>query len=232
MTIFFGRTTFRLVNCLTKAQYHSLLLVCSTSARFLAEGIVNVSQTVSLLESLGARIVFLDINVDTRTAMGRAFMQIAAVFAELERARIRERIQTALDLKRYCNAVQHVPPDLSSEKKVERFLTDLTTINGVAASTQIHRNDHALLARRSLSVPSPLDRLGSANPDPDPLSLFNIPGPQSGASYRPRRSAPPTVFHLRRELSQSGSYLQPIARTGDESIERGHQEDADQQPRE
>src|SRR5208282_3467733 len=86
---------------------------------------VDVSQTVSLLENMGARIVFLDINVDTRTAMGRAFMQIAAVFAELERARIRERIQTALDLKRYCNAVQHVPPDLSSEKKVERFLTDL-----------------------------------------------------------------------------------------------------------
>src|ERR1035437_11315 len=31
--------------------------------------------------------------------MGRAFMQIAAVFAELELARIRERIQTALDHK-------------------------------------------------------------------------------------------------------------------------------------
>jgi DNA invertase Pin-like site-specific DNA recombinase len=41
---------------------------------------------VSLFESLGARMVFLDINVDRRTAMGRAFMQIAASFAELERA--------------------------------------------------------------------------------------------------------------------------------------------------
>jgi DNA invertase Pin-like site-specific DNA recombinase len=61
---------------------------------------VDVSQTVTLFEQLGARVVFLDINVDTRTAMGRAFMQIAAVFAELERARIRERIQTTLDLKR------------------------------------------------------------------------------------------------------------------------------------
>ena len=43
---------------------------------------VDVSQTVTLFETLGARVVFLDINVDTRTAMGRAFMQIAAVFAE------------------------------------------------------------------------------------------------------------------------------------------------------
>ena len=42
---------------------------------------VDVSQTVTLFETLGARVVFLDINVDTRTAMGRAFMQIAAVFA-------------------------------------------------------------------------------------------------------------------------------------------------------
>ena len=71
---------------------------------------VDVSQTVTLFESLGARIVFLDINVDTRTAMGRAFMQIAAVFAELERARIRERIQTALDLKRSQNLVVGTVP--------------------------------------------------------------------------------------------------------------------------
>ena len=61
---------------------------------------VDVNQTVRLLDSLGARVVFLDINVDTRTPMGKAFMQIAAVFAELEVARIRERIQSALDEKR------------------------------------------------------------------------------------------------------------------------------------
>lgn len=61
---------------------------------------IDVNQTVRRLDSMGVRIFFQDINVDTRTAMGRAFMQIAAVFAELEAARIRERIQTALDLKR------------------------------------------------------------------------------------------------------------------------------------
>jgi DNA invertase Pin-like site-specific DNA recombinase len=71
---------------------------------------VDVSQTVTLFEQLGARVVFLDINVDTRTAMGRAFMQIAAIFAELERARIRERIQTTLDLKRSQNLVTGTVP--------------------------------------------------------------------------------------------------------------------------
>lgn len=61
---------------------------------------VDVSNTARLFEKIGARLLLLDINVDTRMPMGRAFMQIAAVFAELELARIRERIQTALDHKR------------------------------------------------------------------------------------------------------------------------------------
>jgi len=66
----------------------------------LGRDVIDIAQTVRRFESLGVRIIFLDINVDTRTPMGRAFMQIAAVFAELELARIRERIQTALDQKR------------------------------------------------------------------------------------------------------------------------------------
>jgi site-specific DNA recombinase len=62
--------------------------------------VIDVDTTVQMLEALGARMVFLDINVDTRQPMGRAFMQIAAVFAQLERARIRERIQSVMDSKR------------------------------------------------------------------------------------------------------------------------------------
>ena len=88
----------------------TLVTLVVTKVDRLGRDTVDVSQTVSLFESLGARIVFLDINVDTRTAMGRAFMQIAAVFAELERARIRERIQTTLDLKRSQNLVVGTVP--------------------------------------------------------------------------------------------------------------------------
>ena len=66
----------------------------------LGRNVIDINQTVRVFEQLGVRIIFLDINVDTRTAMGRAFMQIAAVFAELELARIRERILAALDQKR------------------------------------------------------------------------------------------------------------------------------------
>ena len=74
--------------------------VIVTKVDRLGRDTVDVSQTATLFDQMGVRLLLLDINVDTRTAMGRAFMQIAAVFAELERARIRERIQTTLDLKR------------------------------------------------------------------------------------------------------------------------------------
>ncbi len=79
--------------------------VIVTKVDRLGRDTVDVSQTATLFDQIGVRLILLDINVDTRTAMGRAFMQIAAVFAELERARIRERIQTTLDLKRSQNLV-------------------------------------------------------------------------------------------------------------------------------
>jgi len=81
------------------AAGHSVSIIVPKVDR-LGRDVIDINQTVRRFEQLGVRILFLDINVDTRTPMGRAFMQIAAVFAELELARIRERIQTALDQKR------------------------------------------------------------------------------------------------------------------------------------
>src|ERR1700721_660855 len=66
----------------------------------LGRDVIDINQTVRLFEQMGVRILFLAINVDTRTPMGRALMQIAAVCAELELARIRRAIQSALDQKR------------------------------------------------------------------------------------------------------------------------------------
>ena len=88
----------------TLAAGHSPTVIVTKVDR-LGRDTVDVSQTATLFDQMGVRLLLLDINVDTRTAMGRAFMQIAAVFAELERARIRERIQTTLDLKRSQNLV-------------------------------------------------------------------------------------------------------------------------------
>jgi integrase len=70
-------------------------------------------------------------------------------------------------LKRYCNAVQRMPPALTSEKKVERFLTDLATINHVAASTQ-NQAFNALLFLYQHVLEQPLqsvDALRASRPD-------------------------------------------------------------------
>jgi site-specific recombinase XerD len=70
-------------------------------------------------------------------------------------------------LKRYCNAVQRMPPDLTSEKKVERFLTDLATINNVAPSTQ-NQAFNALLYFYNRILEQPLhsvDALRASRPD-------------------------------------------------------------------
>jgi putative DNA-invertase from lambdoid prophage Rac len=96
-----------------REQGKALLLRCSAAAsqgrpitvivpkldRF-GRDTVDVSTTVKLLESMGATLHFLDLNVDTRTPAGKFFMHICAAFAEMELSRIRERIQTALDHKR------------------------------------------------------------------------------------------------------------------------------------
>lgn len=68
--------------------------------RFGRDTVDIISTAKRLGNDLGVRLCFLDINVDTKTATGMAFLQLCAVFAELELARIRERIQTALDLKK------------------------------------------------------------------------------------------------------------------------------------
>jgi len=39
-------------------------------------------------------------------------------------------------LRRYMNALPHMPPELSSEKKLEHFLTSLARVHDVSASTQ------------------------------------------------------------------------------------------------
>src|SRR5258707_1296843 len=64
-----------------QAEGQSVTLIVPKVDR-LGRDSIDVNQTVRALDNLGVRVVFLDINVDTRTAMGRAFMQIAAIFAE------------------------------------------------------------------------------------------------------------------------------------------------------
>jgi hypothetical protein len=56
-------------------------------------------------------------------------------------------------LRRYMKALHHMPPGLSSEKKMETFLTDLAVEHDVSASTQNQAFNALLTARPSLCPP-------------------------------------------------------------------------------
>lgn len=71
----------------------------------LGRNTMDVLDTVRTINAMGGpehrtRVIFLDLNVDTRTPMGEFMVTVLAACAQLELERIRERIHNALDAKR------------------------------------------------------------------------------------------------------------------------------------
>lgn len=62
----------------------------------LGRTLTGVLEVVERMEKSGVKLVSLTENIDTTTAMGRAFMQMALVFAELERNMIAERTKAGI----------------------------------------------------------------------------------------------------------------------------------------
>jgi putative DNA-invertase from lambdoid prophage Rac len=58
----------------------------------------------------GIDLHLLDLNIDTSTAIGEAFVAIAAVFAQLERRLTQERIQAVMDRKKLKGELVGSPP--------------------------------------------------------------------------------------------------------------------------
>ena len=61
-------------------------------------------------DRLGVGVHLLDLSVNTTTAAGRAFLQMAAAFAEMERGLVRERTETALAHKKAKRQVYSQTP--------------------------------------------------------------------------------------------------------------------------
>lgn len=87
----------------------------------------NVGNVAALMEaSLVERwsLVTLRESIDTGTAMGRAFVQIAAVFAELERGLIAERVKAGMAQKRdeggHMGRRTALPPDVINAIRQKR----------------------------------------------------------------------------------------------------------------
>jgi len=62
--------------------------------------VVDLLQQLEVWSARGIRMVFLDINVDSMTSTGRAFIGMMGIFAQWERSRISDRIKEARAIAR------------------------------------------------------------------------------------------------------------------------------------
>ena len=99
----------------------------------------SLTDLVSTLDDLAARGVHfrsLTEGIDTSTPLGRMFYQLAAAFAEYERALIRERTCAGIDAARAAGRRIGRPPALTNEQRtLARRLRDQG--EGVAAIARI-----------------------------------------------------------------------------------------------
>jgi len=105
----------------------------------LGRTLTGVIETVEEMTREGIELVSLTEKIDTTSAMGRAFFQIALVFAELERALISERTRAGMAVARERGAQFGQPGKIADNPKrlaaardlVERGLENITAAEAV-----------------------------------------------------------------------------------------------------
>ena len=84
----------------------------------LGRSLVDLVDTLDNLHARGIQFRSLDERIDTSTALGRMFYQLAGAFAEYERTLISERTRAGLDAARAAGRQIGRPPALTEEQKV------------------------------------------------------------------------------------------------------------------
>lgn len=83
----------------------------------LGRSLADLVNTLDDLAARGVRFCSLTEKIDTATPLGRMFYQIAAAFAEYERALIRERTCAGIDAARAAGRRIGRPPALTDEQR-------------------------------------------------------------------------------------------------------------------
>ena len=83
----------------------------------LGRSLADLVNTLDDLAARGVRFCSLTEGIDTSTPLGRMFYQLAAAFAEYERALIRERTRAGIDAARAAGRRIGRPPALTEEQK-------------------------------------------------------------------------------------------------------------------
>jgi DNA invertase Pin-like site-specific DNA recombinase len=99
-------------------------LVAAWSVDRLSRSLHDLTSFLRELHSLKVDLYLHQQGLDTSTPMGKAMFQMAGVFAELERAVIRERVMAGLARARaQGKKLGRRPTDKSTERKIERALS-------------------------------------------------------------------------------------------------------------
>jgi DNA invertase Pin-like site-specific DNA recombinase len=89
-----------------KANYGDLLVVSNFDRAF--RSVIDCDNALRCCLEKGIRIIILDLDVNTETPLGRAFVKLVAVLKELEREEISRRIKDAIQYN-----IRHVNPHSS-----------------------------------------------------------------------------------------------------------------------
>ena len=98
----------------------------------LGRSLVDLVDTLDNLHARGIHFHSLNEGIDTSTALGRMFYQLAGAFAEYERTLISERTRAGLDVARAAGRRIGRPPALTEEQKT--------------SARQLHAQGHSIAA--------------------------------------------------------------------------------------
>lgn len=113
-----GRTAYQ--QMIMDAQARRFDAIMAYKLDRLHRNLIEAVTFVDRLRIMGIDLIITTEAIDTSTAMGRAMMQIIAVFAELESAKTGERVQIGMERARAEGKVCNRPPKELSKYQLEK----------------------------------------------------------------------------------------------------------------
>ena len=125
-----GRTAYQ--QMIEDAQARRFDAIMAYKLDRLHRNLIEAVTFVDRLRIMGIDLIITTEAIDTSTAMGRAMMQITAVFAELESAKTGERVQIGMERARAEGKVCNRPPKTLSAYQLEKAKRILSSEPGIS----------------------------------------------------------------------------------------------------
>lgn len=113
-----GRTAYQ--QMISDAQARRFDAIMAYKLDRLHRNLIEAVTFIDRLRIMGIDLIVTTESIDTSSAMGRAMMQITAVFAELESAKTGERVQIGMERARAQGKVCNRPPTTLTPYQIEK----------------------------------------------------------------------------------------------------------------